>query len=223
MGTDTYSNLAVCIYQFICFMNLYIPICMLSGGGRGHHRVRALRFQPPSLVVSSTAQLPCVASSTLLLLSALSSFCFNWLVVACHVASVAGIFAIVALAQMPSLHWHCCHCCAGIFAKPLLPLPMSIAAIKCRHQSPLPTATSIVECHLPLAIVLPVVHGPRRMLPRCHCHQMPLPPPPPPPPPAAAAAGPQLPSPPSPFSNSPSYIAGGRWAKPAAMVGVCSC
>ncbi len=38
------------------------------------------------------------------------------LVVAQHVAFVAGVFAVVVPMPTPSSHWHHCCCCAGIFA-----------------------------------------------------------------------------------------------------------
>ncbi len=68
--------------------------------------------------------------------------------VACSVASVAGVFAVVAPAPTPSLHW--CHrcCCAGIFANRRrrhcrCPLPPSNAAVHQRRHPPPPQSKVI--------------------------------------------------------------------------------
>ena len=111
------------------------------------------------------------------------------MVVACRIASVAGIFVIIALVSTPLLHWRRRHCCAIIFA--------NRRHRDCRHPCRCQTQLSIAvaTCHRHSRIKTPshhrlsVVHCCRRMLPRCHCHRTSPPPPPPPPLPAAATAG----------------------------------
>ncbi len=144
------------------------------------------------------------------------------LVVACRVASFAGIFAIVAPAPMPLSHWRRRRCCASIFAnrrRRLPPLPLSMppsnAAVNpgryppppqsnyislspSPHRSPLPpsnAATLPLPSNVPATTTPSAVAGRRR-------RQPPLPP-------AAAAAGPPPPprSPSPPLSNSLSSIA----------------
>ncbi len=117
---------------------------MSSGiGGGGYHRVRALRCQPPPLVVSSAAQLPCVASSTPLLLSTLSSFCcICWLL---------SVVLPLLLVSLPLLRPHQPPCCTGIVAivalasmMVVLPLLLLLVSLLLLHPHQRPRCTEIL-------------------------------------------------------------------------------
>ena len=80
------------------------------------------------------------------------------LVVACRVASVAGIFAVFAPAPTPSSHWCRHRYCASIFANRRhchcrRPLPPSNAAVNRRSHPPPPQSNyiSLSPCHLIVA------------------------------------------------------------------------
>ncbi len=111
--------------------------------GGGHPMVRASHCQPPPscCVVRRQITLHCNLCPTPLVHPLV--LLLHQLVSACHIASVAGIFAIIAPKPMPSLH--CCNCCCytAIFANRCrrhcccpLPLPPANAAVNHHHHPP---------------------------------------------------------------------------------------
>jgi len=119
------------------------------------------------------------------------------LVVACRIASFAGVFATVVPAPMPSSNWCPRHCCASIFANhrrrpPQLQssMPPSNAAVNRGHHPPPPQSNYIS------------LYPPRPPPPPLRRRRPPLPP-------AATAAGPPPPQPSTspPLSNSLPSIA----------------
>jgi hypothetical protein len=182
----------ICIkYQFICYQ---------EGGQSPQGTCLTLSAPPHLLCHPPPITLRCIFCPTphvcplVLLLRRLNE--------ACPVASVSGVFAFVAPAPMPLLHWHC-------HRHWLVSLPIAakaIAFVHCYHHT-LPSITVTNHHHLsqmpsPSRHRLGVVYCRRRTLPHCHCHQTPLPLTP-----AAIAAGLQPPPPPPSLLKSPLSIA----------------
>jgi hypothetical protein len=156
---------------------------MPAGGVGGHRRVHALHCQPrPSFcVLFCLIALRCILYPTppicpLVLL-------LRRLVLACHLASVANVFTIVAPMPTSVLHWHLCRQCTGIFANCHCPhyhcpLPPSNATINCCHYPPPPQSNAISLLPLPCGSPLPPPNTATLPLPLnapttqcCHCQQ----------------------------------------------------